>query len=99
MSAFLKYLSIQFYQEFWFAFLGQTLAGISQLGVLTMPPVLAAKWFASDEVSTACALGVFANQLGTAIGFFVPPLFKDNLKLLFALGAVVTAVLNGVGIF
>lgn len=32
-------------------------------------------------MSTACALGVFGTQLGTAIGFLVPPLLVQNSDL------------------
>lgn len=60
--------------------------------VLTVPPILAGIWFPQTEVSTACSLGVMANQLGAGIGFLVPPLFSENLQLLFGLGAIVTSV-------
>lgn len=30
------------------------------------------------KISTACALGVFGTQLGTAIGFVLPPLMVKN---------------------
>ncbi|GIX79427.1 feline leukemia virus subgroup C receptor-related protein 2 [Caerostris extrusa] len=47
-------------------------ASLSDLFVLAVPPVLAAKWFPSQELSTACAFGVFGNQLGIALGFVLP---------------------------
>ncbi|GIZ04503.1 feline leukemia virus subgroup C receptor-related protein 2 [Caerostris extrusa] len=47
--------------------------GLSNLFVLAVPPVLAAKWFPSQELSRACAIGVFGNQLGVAIGFVLSP--------------------------
>lgn len=34
-----------------------------QMFTLGIPPKLAAVWFGSDEVSTACAAGVFGNQV------------------------------------
>lgn len=43
-----------------------------------LPPRLAAVWFGPKEVSTACALGVFGNQLGIAIGFLLPPMIVRN---------------------
>ena len=55
-----------------------TLLVISQVYVLTIPPALAGAWFPANEVSTACSLGVFANQFGTAVGFLVPPLFTNS---------------------
>jgi len=56
------------------AFAGQTLIGVAQMFSLGAPGRLAALWFGAREVSLACALGVFGNQLGCAIGFLVPPL-------------------------
>ncbi|GIY17791.1 hypothetical protein CDAR_236501, partial [Caerostris darwini] len=46
---------------------------LSNLFVLAVPPVLAAKWFPSQELSRACAIGVFGNQLGVALGFVLSP--------------------------
>uniref|UniRef100_A0A8C4X1D0 Major facilitator superfamily (MFS) profile domain-containing protein n=1 Tax=Eptatretus burgeri TaxID=7764 RepID=A0A8C4X1D0_EPTBU len=63
---------------FWVAVLGQTLCGIAQVFILSMPSLIAAVWFGPTEVSTACAIGVFGNQIGTAIGFLVPPLLVPN---------------------
>ncbi|GIX68954.1 uncharacterized MFS-type transporter C09D4.1 [Caerostris extrusa] len=47
-------------------------ASLSDLFVLAVPPVLAAKWFPSQELSKACAFGVFGNQLGIALAFVLP---------------------------
>ncbi|XP_052126017.1 feline leukemia virus subgroup C receptor-related protein 1 isoform X2 [Frankliniella occidentalis] len=44
---------------------GQTLAGITQAFILAVPSRLAAVWFGPGEVATACAIGVFGNQLRT----------------------------------
>lgn len=54
---------------------GQTLAAISQLFILSVPPRLASIWFPDHQVSLANAVGVFGNQLGIALGFIVPQLF------------------------
>ncbi|KAK6731718.1 hypothetical protein RB195_007904 [Necator americanus] len=63
---------------FWITFIGQTIVGASQMFTLGIPPRLAAVWFGPNEVSTACAAGVFGNQLGIALGFLVPPLLVHN---------------------
>ncbi|XGW21165.1 hypothetical protein V3C99_004260 [Haemonchus contortus] len=63
---------------FWITFVGQTIVGASQMFTLGIPPRLAAVWFGPNEVSTACAAGVFGNQLGIAIGFLVPPIIVRN---------------------
>lgn len=44
-------------------FAGQTVVAISQIFILGIPPQLAATWFPSDQVSSACAIGVFGNQV------------------------------------
>ena len=55
-------------------FTGQTVIAISQIFILGIPPQLAATWFPSHQVSSACAIGVFGNQLGVALGFVIPVL-------------------------
>jgi FLVCR family feline leukemia virus subgroup C receptor-related protein len=64
--------------RFWVTFTGQTFVALSQVFLLSIPPRLAAVWFGSNQVSTACAIGVFGNQLGMAAGFLLPPLFVKN---------------------
>uniref|UniRef100_A0A8R1E1L0 MFS domain-containing protein n=1 Tax=Caenorhabditis japonica TaxID=281687 RepID=A0A8R1E1L0_CAEJA len=64
--------------SFWVTFIGQTIVGASQMFTLGIPPRLAAVWFGPDEVSRACALGVFGNQLGIAVGFVLPPMIVSN---------------------
>ena len=44
-------------------FSGQTIVAISQIFILGIPPQLAATWFPSSQVSSACAIGVFGNQV------------------------------------
>lgn len=41
----------------------QTLCGIAQVFIVSIPPRLAATWFGPNEVSTATAIGVFGNQV------------------------------------
>jgi FLVCR family feline leukemia virus subgroup C receptor-related protein len=48
---------------FYLAFLGQALVGMAQIFILGVPARLAAVWFGPRQVSTACALGVFGNQV------------------------------------
>ncbi|XP_078452367.1 choline/ethanolamine transporter flvcr2a-like [Lampetra planeri] len=54
--------------------LAQTVCAISNAFIIGMPSRVAAVWFGPQEVSTACALGVFGNQVGIALGFLLPPL-------------------------
>ncbi|KAG1938429.1 feline leukemia virus subgroup C receptor-related protein [Pimephales promelas] len=60
-------------------FLGQFMCSVAQVFILGMPSRIASVWFGSDEVSTACSIGVFGNQLGIAIGFLVPPILVPNV--------------------
>lgn len=45
-------------------FLGQFTCSVAQVFILGMPSRIASVWFGSDEVSTACSIGVFGNQVG-----------------------------------
>ncbi|PSN45866.1 Feline leukemia virus subgroup C receptor-related protein 2 [Blattella germanica] len=88
--------------RFYVAFIGQALVGTSTIFILGVPARLAAVWFPSRQVSTACSLGVFGNQLGVALGFLIPPIVVKNeekledigkqlMVLYYILGSVSTA--------
>lgn len=64
--------------RFYVTMIGQTVCAISQIFILGIPPRLAAVWFGQKEVSTACSIGVFGNQLGVALGFLLPPVMVPN---------------------
>ncbi|XP_029590246.1 feline leukemia virus subgroup C receptor-related protein 2 isoform X3 [Salmo trutta] len=42
--------------------LGQFCCSLAQVFILGMPSKIASVWFGSEEVSTACSIGVFGNQ-------------------------------------
>uniref|UniRef100_A0A2M3Z4T4 Choline/ethanolamine transporter FLVCR1 n=1 Tax=Anopheles braziliensis TaxID=58242 RepID=A0A2M3Z4T4_9DIPT len=63
---------------FWVGFIGQSIVAASQVFILSLPAKVAAVWFGPDQVSSACSIGVFGNQLGIAVGFLVPPLLVEN---------------------
>ena len=44
-------------------FLGQFSCSLAQVFILGMPSRIASVWFGSEEVSTACSIGVFGNQV------------------------------------
>lgn len=48
---------------FWVTMLGQFASSFAQVFILGMPSRLASEWFGADEVSTACSIGVFGNQV------------------------------------
>nr|AAI60718.1 LOC100158291 protein [Xenopus laevis] len=58
---------------------GQLVCAVAQVFILGMPSHIASVWFSSSEVSTACSIGVFGNQLGVAIGFLLPPVLIPNI--------------------
>ncbi|XP_029808924.1 feline leukemia virus subgroup C receptor-related protein 2 isoform X4 [Suricata suricatta] len=60
--------------------LGQVICSVAQVFILGMPSRIASVWFGANEVSTACAIAVFGNQLGIAIGFLVPPVLVPNIE-------------------
>ncbi|TSM77368.1 Feline leukemia virus subgroup C receptor-related protein 2 [Bagarius yarrelli] len=64
---------------FWVSAFGQVACSIAQVFILGMPSHIAAVWFGPKEVSTACSIGVFGNQLGIAIGFLLPPILVPNI--------------------
>jgi FLVCR family feline leukemia virus subgroup C receptor-related protein len=51
----------------------QTVCAIAQAFTLGIPARLSALWFGPTEIATATSIGVFGNQLGSAIGFLIPP--------------------------
>lgn len=72
--------------RFYVTFIGQTLVATSQIFVLNVPAPLAAVWFGPGEVSSACSIGVFGNQLGIAVGFLLPPIIVKNSENLDVIG-------------
>ncbi|XP_064316493.1 heme transporter FLVCR2 isoform X4 [Phalacrocorax carbo] len=60
--------------------LGQVICSLAQVFILGMPSRIASVWFGSREVSTACSIAVFGNQLGIAVGFLVPPVLVPNVE-------------------
>jgi len=61
--------------RYYLVIIGQILATMGNVCLLGLPPSVAAAWFGPDQVSSACAIGVFGNQFGIALGFLLPPIF------------------------
>lgn len=61
-GAWLKLLSLD-RESFTVAFVAQFIIGSAQIFILSVPARLAGLWFESSQVSTACAIGVFGNQV------------------------------------
>ncbi|OXB54328.1 hypothetical protein ASZ78_005021 [Callipepla squamata] len=56
----------------------QAVCAVAQVFILGLPSRIASVWFGPGEVSTACSAAVLGNQLGTAIGFLLPPVLVPN---------------------
>ncbi|XP_030627485.1 choline/ethanolamine transporter FLVCR1 [Chanos chanos] len=56
----------------------QIICSVAQVFILGLPSRIASVWFGPNEVSTACATAVLGNQLGSAIGFLLPPILVPN---------------------
>ncbi|KRT84581.1 membrane transporter, partial [Oryctes borbonicus] len=84
---------------FWLGFLGQTVVFVSQIFILSLPPKIASVWFGPNEVSTACSIGVFGTQLGTAMSFILPPLMVRNHENLDDIGRDLSHLFYGVCAF
>lgn len=61
-GAWIKVLSVS-PDRFYVAMIGQTVAAIAQVFILGVPPNVAAVWFGPEQVSSACSIGVFGNQV------------------------------------
>lgn len=88
--------------RFWVTMIGQVIAAIGNVFVLSVPPRLAAVWFGENEISTATSIGVFGNQLGICASFFLPPWIvrstsisgiEEELRLIFYGSALFMLVL------
>ncbi|XP_036090385.1 feline leukemia virus subgroup C receptor-related protein 1 isoform X1 [Rousettus aegyptiacus] len=79
LGAWIKCGSVQ-QHLFWVTMLGQSLCAVAQVFILGLPSRIASVWFGPKEVSTACATGVLGNQLGTAVGFLVPPVLVPSTR-------------------
>uniref|UniRef100_A0A672FC94 Feline leukemia virus subgroup C cellular receptor 1 n=1 Tax=Salarias fasciatus TaxID=181472 RepID=A0A672FC94_SALFA len=71
----------------------QVVCSVAQVFILGLPSRVASVWFGPREVSTACATAVLGNQLGTAIGFLLPPLTGRNISVMFYGTAAVSTAL------
>eukprot|EP00938_MAST-03A_sp_MAST-3A-sp1_P000336 g336.t1 len=65
---------------FAFAFIGAAVCSCAQLFTLAIPPSLSMTWFPASERALATGVGVFANQIGTALGLgFTSQVVKSDM--------------------
>jgi MFS family permease len=64
-GAAIRYVYFDDYQS---VYVGTLFCALAQTFTLSTPPLIAGSWFGADERATSTALGVLANQMGTALG-------------------------------
>ncbi|XP_065215553.1 uncharacterized MFS-type transporter C09D4.1-like isoform X2 [Planococcus citri] len=65
--------------RFFLVLIGQSFQAVFQILTFGLCARFTAIWFGANEISIAGALGLFGDQLGTALAFYVPPaLVKDG---------------------
>ncbi|RLU24566.1 hypothetical protein DMN91_002655 [Ooceraea biroi] len=77
LGAWIKIFSVQ-PDRFYLVLIGQSIVAITQTMILPIPGRLAAQWFPANQLSTATSLGIFGNELGIALGFFLTPIIVKN---------------------
>ena len=65
---------------FWLVYLGQIISQLSWSFMISKAAVLANKWFKTNEISIATAIGSTGCLFGLAIGFLVPPFIVKTLS-------------------
>ncbi|XP_067633051.1 uncharacterized MFS-type transporter C09D4.1 isoform X1 [Eurosta solidaginis] len=98
IGSWIKVFSVQ-PDLFYITFIGQTLVALSQVCILSLPAQIAAVWFGPHQVSSACSVGVFGNQLGIAVGFVLPPILVDNSDDLSAIGSDLLFMFSSFAVF
>ncbi|KAL3269456.1 hypothetical protein HHI36_008526 [Cryptolaemus montrouzieri] len=63
---------------FYLVLTAQTLCGVGQVFMISIFSKVACVWFGSDEVSTACGIGIMGSQTGLALGALTPSLLVPN---------------------
>ncbi|KAL3280220.1 hypothetical protein HHI36_017718 [Cryptolaemus montrouzieri] len=89
--------------SFYWILISQTICAIAQVFMLLTPSKLASVWFGAEEVSTACAIGLFGTQMGVALGAIIPAIIVrsntnkdvvgDELDSIFIYIAVISVIL------
>lgn len=98
IGAWVKTFSVQ-PDLFWLGFIGQSIVAASQVFILSLPARVAAVWFGPNQVSSACSIGVFGNQLGVAVGFVLPSILVKNHDDLELVGDDLKFMFTGIAIF
>ncbi|XP_058794849.1 heme transporter FLVCR2-like isoform X2 [Phymastichus coffea] len=77
LGSWIKTLSVS-PDRFYLTLVGQAVAAISLTIMLPLPGRVGAKWFGSDEISTATSVGIFGSQLGISASFLLGPVIVKN---------------------
>ncbi|XP_023247835.1 uncharacterized MFS-type transporter C09D4.1-like, partial [Copidosoma floridanum] len=80
LGTWIKYIATS-PDTFVLAVLGQTLVGAWQGVVISLPGILAARWFGPNEVATATGMGFVGQKVGmAAMSFLVPAVVTTEVR-------------------
>jgi len=94
----LVFIQPQAYWSIWVVGFAQTLIALAGPIVMAAPPKLSARWFPANERTIATAISVCANNVGSGIGYVLPPYlvqaygFRNFLLIEAAVGALLFIV-------
>ncbi|KAF5296871.1 hypothetical protein FQA39_LY12389 [Lamprigera yunnana] len=100
LGSWIKIVSVK-QDRFWLVLVGQSVTALASMFIVSAPAAVAAAWFGSKEVSTACSIGLNGVLLGVALGFLVPSftmsidgdIENDLYSMLLATAIIITALL------
>ncbi|RWS02009.1 putative MFS-type transporter C09D4.1-like isoform X1, partial [Dinothrombium tinctorium] len=76
-STVLKCFSVES-TRFWLTMFGQTLVGISEIFILSIPPILALTWFPKSQISKATGIGYAFTLIGVSFGSLIASFTVPN---------------------
>ena len=80
LGAAMKVFIASFFPSFATIMAAQFVASIGQLALLSTPPLIASMWFEPKQRTVATSIASNANNLGTAIGMFLPPMLISDSR-------------------
>jgi len=90
----ISFIDPKAYWALWVVGFAQTLIALAGPIVMSAPPKISARWFPANERTMATAIGCCANNIGSGVGFVVPPYlaqaygFRNFLLIEASIGAL-----------
>eukprot|EP00026_Physarum_polycephalum_P004765 Phypoly_transcript_04789.p1 GENE.Phypoly_transcript_04789~~Phypoly_transcript_04789.p1 ORF type:complete len:388 (+),score=46.60 Phypoly_transcript_04789:455-1618(+) len=76
--------------------LGQSINAFAQTFLLSAPVKLAGNWFGENERTTATSIGALSNQIGVAVGFYMPAAIATEPSKIHLLLIIQAAMASGI---